>query len=105
MDAYISRIVNGYSDIDMEDYVGQPALAGTDNESAEYLTVEELYREVGRARRQARKAAKALPFDVAAVQQATGDYRSLIEAHADGEVDLTAEEFVSFCAGLAAEPF
>ena len=105
MDAYISRIVNGYSDIDAEDFFGQPALAGTDNEEAEFLTVEELYREVGRARRKAAKAAKALPFDVAAVQQATVDYRALIEAKADGEVPLTDDEFVAFCAGLAAEPF
>lgn len=100
--SYISRIVNGYSDIDMEDHIGQPALAGTDNESAEHLLdVEGLYREVDTARRR-RPQPKAQP---AMARPIVFDMEAILIAKADGEVPLTEDEFVAFCAGLAAEPF
>lgn len=100
--SYISRIVNGYSDIDMEDYIGQPALAGTDNEPADHLLdVEGLYREVDAARRR-RPAQKAKP---AMARPIVFDMEAILIAKADGEVPLTEDEFVAFCAGLAAEPF
>lgn len=101
MDAYISRIVNGYSDIDMEDFFGQPAMAGTDNEEADLATVAELYDMVDAVRRR-RPQPKAQP---AMARTIVFDMEAIMVAHADGEVPLTEDEFVAFCAGLAAEPF
>lgn len=98
--SYISRIVNGYSDIDMEDYIGQPALAGTDNEPADLATVAELYDMVDAARR--RPQPKAQP---AMARQIVFDMEAVMMAHADCDTGLSDDEFVAFCAGLAAEPF
>ena len=98
--SYISRIVNGYSDIDMEDYVGQPALAGTDNEEADLVSVAELYDMVDAARR--RPQPKARP---AMAKPIVFDMEAVMVAHADGDTGLSDDEFVEFCQGLAAEPF
>ena len=99
--SYISRIVNGYSDIDMEDYVGQPALAGTDNEPADLATVAELYDMVDVARRR-RPQPKAQP---AMARPIVFDMEAILIAQADGDTGLSDDEFVAFCHGLAAEPF
>lgn len=101
MNAYVSRINFDIDAIDMEDYVGQPALAGTDNEPADHLLdVEGLYREVDAARR--RPQPKAQP---AMARQIVFDMEAVMMAHADGDTGLSDDEFVAFCAGLAAEPF
>ncbi len=103
---YISTILNGYDAMDMEDYVGQPALAGTDEESAEYLTLDDLYVEVDFARKQAsrrrprRLAERPLPGEAKTLRM-----EDMVIAHADGEVPMAEEDFLAFCAGLAAEPF
>lgn len=102
MNAYVSRINFDIDAIDMEDYVGQPALAGTDNEPAEHLLdVEGLYREVDAARRR-RPAQKAKP---AMARPIVFDMEAILIAKADGDIPLTEDEFVAFCQGLAAEPF
>ena len=101
MNAYVSRINFDIDAIDMEDYVGQPALAGTDNEPADLATVAELYDMVDAVRRR-RPQPKAQP---AMARTIVFDMEAVMMAHADGEVPLTDDEFVAFCAGLAAEPF
>lgn len=100
MNAYVSRINFDIDAIDMEDYVGQPALAGTDNEPADLATVAELYDMADAARR--RPQPKAQP---AMARPIVFDMEAILIAKADGDVPLTDDEFVAFCNGLAAEPF
>lgn len=103
---YISTILNGYDAMDMEDYVGQPALAGTDEESADYLTLNELYVEVDFARKQAgrrrprRLAERPLPGEAKTLRM-----EDMVIAYVDGDTPLSEEEFLAFCEGLATEPF
>lgn len=104
MNAYVSRINFDIDAIDMEDYVGQPALAGTDNEPADLATVAELYDMADAARRRPQPEAKpeAKP---AMARPIIFDMEAVMMAHADGDTGLTDDEFVAFCNGLAAEPF
>ena len=104
MNAYITSIRNGLSEMDAEDYIGQPALAGTDNEVADLATVAELYDMVDAARRRPQPKAqpKAQP---AMARQIVFDMEAVMVAHADGDTGLSDDEFVAFCQGLAAEPF
>lgn len=104
--SYITSIRNGLSEMDAEDFFGQPALAGTDNEPADLATVAELYDMVDAARRRPAPKAKTIESELRSEAEAiVFDMEAILIARADGEVPLTDDEFVAFCHGIAAEPF
>lgn len=90
----ISQIRNGMSEMDAEDFVGQPALAGTDNEEADLATMAELYDMVDQARRKVVALAKPARRLAISMEDA-------MIAQADGDLGLTDEEFADLVAGIS----